>query len=124
MTKKRPTTITGYIRTAPSEGQPHLRTLYAILKSAAPKAKEAIKWGTPFFVEPRFLFAFGAHKKHLSFVPTAAGLKPFRTLLVGHEVTKNSLRIPYNRPFPKALVRKIALGRLRDVRGRKDGAFW
>jgi uncharacterized protein YdhG (YjbR/CyaY superfamily) len=43
--KKRPTTIAGYIQAAPPEGQPHLRRLYAILKAAAPDAKEAIKWG-------------------------------------------------------------------------------
>ena len=61
MASKRPTTIAEYIEAAPREGQPHLRRLYAILKSVAPKAEEAIKWGTPFFVEPRFLFAFSAH---------------------------------------------------------------
>ena len=60
MASKRPTTIAEYIRAAPREGQPHLRRLYAILKSVAPEAEEAIKWGTPFFVEPRFLFAFSA----------------------------------------------------------------
>ena len=78
MASKRPTTIAEYIRAAPREGQPHLRRLYAILKRVAPEAEEAIKWGTPFFVEPRFLFAFSAHKAHLDFAPTAAGLKAFR----------------------------------------------
>ena len=66
----RPTTIPAYIRAAPREGQPHLRRLYEILKSVAPDADETIKWGTPFFVEPRFLFAFSAHKTHLNFAPT------------------------------------------------------
>ena len=46
MASKRPTTIAKYIRAAPCEGQPHLRRLYAILKSIAPQAAEAIKWGT------------------------------------------------------------------------------
>ena len=75
MASKRPTTIAEYIRAAPREGQPHLRRLYAILKSVAPEAEEAIKWGTPFFVEPRFLFAFSAHKAHCNFAPTAAALE-------------------------------------------------
>ena len=43
MTSKRPTTIAEYIQAAPREGQPHLRRLYAILKSVAPEAEEAIK---------------------------------------------------------------------------------
>ena len=46
MARKRPTTIAEYIRAAPREGQPHLRRLYAILKSVAPEAEETIKWGT------------------------------------------------------------------------------
>jgi hypothetical protein len=49
---KRPTTIAEYIRAAPREGQPHLRRLYAILKSVAPEAEEAIKSETPSLWSP------------------------------------------------------------------------
>src|SRR5260221_14669010 len=114
MARKRSTTIAEYIRAAPREGQPHLRRLYAILKSIAPEAKEAIKWGIPFFVEPRFLFAFSAHKAHLNFAPTVAGLAPFRKELKKHKTTKGTLQIPYNKPLPEDLVRQIAEYRLRD----------
>ncbi len=124
MASKRPTTIAKYIRAAPREGQPHLRRLYAILKSVAPEAEEAIKWGTPFFVEPRFLFAFSAHKAHLNFTPMAAGLEPFRKELEKHKTTKVLLQIPYSKPLPGALIRKIAERRVRDVREREDDAFW
>ena len=124
MASKRPTTIAEYIRAAPREGQPHLRRLYAILKSVAPEAEEAIKWGTPFFVEPRFLFAFSAHKAHCNFAPTAAALKAFRKQLQEHKTTKNSLQIFYNEPLPEDLIRKIAACSLREVRGREDDAFW
>jgi uncharacterized protein YdhG (YjbR/CyaY superfamily) len=124
MASKRPTTIADYIRAAPREGQPHLRRLYAILKGVAPEAEEAIKWGTPFFVEPRFLFAFSAHKAHLSFAPTAAALEAFRKELEEHKTTKGTLPIPYNKPLPENLIRKIAEHSLRDVRAREDDAFW
>ena len=124
MTRKRPGTIAEYIRAAPREGQPHLRRLYAILKGVAPKATETIKWGTPFFVEPRFLFAFSAHKGHVSFAPMASGLDPFRAELQEHKTTRNFLQIPYNKPLPEDLIRKIAKYRLRDVRKRKDDGFW
>jgi uncharacterized protein YdhG (YjbR/CyaY superfamily) len=124
MASKRPTTIAAYIQAAPREGQPHLRRLYAILKSVAPKAEETIKWGNPFFVEPRFLFAFSAHKAHLNFTPMAAGLEPFRKELKKHKTTKGMLQIPYDKPVPEDLVRRIAERRYRDVRERKDGAFW
>jgi len=124
MASKRPTTIAAYIQAAPRESQPHLRRLYAILKSVAPQAEEAIKWGTPFFVEPRFLFAFSAHKAHCNFAPSPAALEAFREELADHETTKNFLQIPYDRPVPEDLIRKIAEYRLRNVREREDDAFW
>ena len=121
---KRPTTIAAYIDAAPREGQPHLRRLYAILKRVAPDAQEAIKWGTPFFVEPRFLFAFSAHKAHCNFAPTPATLNVFRKELETHKTTKGMLQIPYNKPLPEDLIRKIAEYRLRVVSDREDDAFW
>lgn len=124
MASKRPTTIAGYIRAAPREGQPHLRRLYAILKSVAPEAEEAIKWGTPFFVEPRFLFSFSAHKAHCNFAPTAEALEAFRKELEKHKTTKNYLQIPYDEPLPEELVRRIAEYRLREVSEREDDSFW
>lgn len=124
MARKRPTTIAEYIRAAPREGQPHLRRVYAILKRAAPEAEETIKWGTPFFVQPRFLFAFSAFTAHLAFAPGEATLKLFRKELEKHQTTKNYLQVPYSKPLPEALIRKIAAHRVRDVRERQDDAFW
>ncbi len=119
MASKRPTTIAEYIRAAPRESQSHLRRLYAILKSVAPQAQETIKWGTPFFVEPRFLFAFSAHKAHLNFAPTPAALRAFRKELKNHQTTKNFLQLPYNEPLPEDLIRKIATHRLQNM-GNSD----
>jgi uncharacterized protein YdhG (YjbR/CyaY superfamily) len=102
MASRRPTTIAAYIKAAPVAGQPHLRRLHAILRAVAPKAKVVIKWGTPFFIEPRFLFAFSAHKAHLSFTPMESGLDPFRKELGKYRATKVLLQ----------------------VRKRKDDGFW
>ncbi len=124
MGSKQPTTIVEYIQASPHTGQAHLHQLYAILKSVAPEAEEAIKWGTPFFVEPRFLFAFSAHKAHCNFAPTPAALKAFRKELETHKTTSNTLQIPYNKPLPEDLVRRLAEYCLREVRGREDSAFW
>jgi len=124
MASKRPATIAEYIAAAPPEGQPHLRRLYAILKSAAPQAEEAIKWGISFFVEPRFVFAFSAHKAHFNFVPSAAALKAFRKELEQHKTTKGTLQVRYDQPLPEDLVRKLAEHCVRDVRERKDDGFW
>ena len=123
MAIKRPTTIAEYISAAPAEGQPHLRKLYAILKRVAPKAEEVIKWGTPFFVEPRFLFAFSAHKAHCNFSATMSALEPFRKEMKDYKITSAGLlQLPYNKPLPVDLIRKIAEYRLRNM-GEGDD-FW
>ena len=125
MASQRPTTIAEYIRAAPLEGQPQLLRLYEILKSVAPEAEETIKWNTPFFVEPRFLFAFSAHKKHLGFTPSSAGLEPFHKELEKRETTSAGiLKIRYDEPLPETLIRKIAEARVQTVREREDDSFW
>ena len=120
----RPTTVPEYIKAAPREGQKHARRLYAILKGVAPKADPVIKWGTPFFIEPRFLFAFSTHKAHISFAPMAGALKPFRKELAQHQTTKHFLKVPYDQPLPEALIRKIARHCVKTVRARKGESFW
>jgi len=121
---KRPATIAEYIQAAPSKSQPHLRKLYAILKGVAPDAQEVIKWGTPFFVEPRFLFAFSAHKAHMNFAPSVAVLAQFRKELEKHQTTKSFLQIPYDEPVPAALIRRIAKHALQTVTERRNDSFF
>ena len=125
MTGRRPATIAEYIQAAPAVGQAHLRRLYALLKAVAPEAQEAMKWGTPFFIEPRFLFAFSAHKAHLNFTPSSKGLEPFRQELQGRKTTsKGMLQIRYDEPLPEDLIRRIAEFRVRQMSERKDDSFW
>ncbi len=122
MNRKRPTTIAEYIRAAPPLGRPHLRRIYRILRGVAPKAQQVIKWGVPFFVDPRFLFSFAAFTAHCVFVVTPAAMEAFRRELDTHATTKNFLKIPYDRPVPESLIRKIAKYRLMH-RG-DDDKFW
>ena len=93
---------------APSAGQPHLLAIHATLKRAAPRAEETIKWGNPFFVEPRFVYAFSAHKAHLSFAPPAAALEHFREELEAHDTTAHMLRVRYDELLPEDLIRRMA----------------
>lgn len=124
MAKPRPTTISEYIDAAPPAGQASLRRLYRLLKEAAPDATEAIKWGTPFFVEPRFVFGFSAHRSHLSFAPMATVLEAFRPELSGHDTTVHMLRVPYDAPLPEALIRRIAAACVKAVAARESDSFW
>lgn len=120
----KPTTIAEYIAAAPPEGRPHLERIYALLESIAPEAEAVMKWNTPFFIEPRFLFSFAAFKSHLSFAPSEATMVKFSKELAGYATTKNFLKVPYEEPLPEELIRKIALDRVALLKTRQDESFW
>lgn len=120
----KPQTIAAYIAAAPAAGQPLLRQLHALLRQAAPDAQETIKWGQPFFIEPRFVYAFSAHKAHASFAPCAAAMREFADELKAVPTTKGTIRLPYDRPLPEALLMRVAKRCVTLVRERKDGGFW
>ena len=122
MPKTTPTTIAEYIDAAPKEGQRNLREIYAILRKAAPKAKEALKWRMPVFEEERILFAFAAFKSHLNFMPTPSAMKPFEKELAKYTTGKGSIQFPYDERLPAALIRKIAAYRIKDA--RENDARW
>jgi uncharacterized protein YdhG (YjbR/CyaY superfamily) len=116
MAKTRPKTIPEYISAAPKGARPALRDMRATLKKAAPRATERLKWGSPAFEEKRILFAFAAFKSHLSFMPTPSAMKPFKKELAKYATGKGSIQFPYDKPLPKALIRKIAARRVKELR--------
>lgn len=122
MPKIRAATVAEYISKAPQEARTHLRELRAILRAVAPKAKETIKWSAPVYEERRILFAFAAFKSHINFMPTPSVIAQFREQLAEYRTGKGSIQLPHDRPLPKALLKKIAACRVRELR-EKD-ARW
>jgi len=116
------TTVEEYIRNAPTPAQAMLGEIRALLKEAAPNAKEAIKWGYPVLEEGRILFSYSAHKDHLNFMPTGPAMEPFRADLAGYKTGQDTIQFLYDQPLPRDLIRKIAEYRLKEV--REKGARW
>lgn len=90
-----PKTIADYIRAAPREAQRNLREIRALLKKAAPGAKEGMKWRSPVFEKKRILFAFAAFKSHINFMPTPAAMKPYKKELAKYKTGKGSIQFPH-----------------------------
>jgi uncharacterized protein YdhG (YjbR/CyaY superfamily) len=118
----RPKNIDEYIASAPKGAHKNLRALRAVLKKAAPKAKEVVKWGMPMFEEKRILFAFAGFKDHINFLPTPDVIRAFKKDLGKYGTTKGAVQLSYNAPIPAALIRKMALHRAKLVQ-EKD-ARW
>lgn len=122
MTKIKPSSVDDYIDSAPPFAQDKLRELRSILKEVAPDAVEMLKWGYPVFFENRILFSYSAFKTHINFMPTGPAMKPFEEELSEYVTGKDTIRISYDKPIPKSLIRKIAEHRIKDV--RENDAKW
>ena len=122
MAKIKPTTVDEYIDAAPKAAHEKLHELRSILQKVVPKATETLKWGSPVFEEKRILFAYSAFKAHLNFMPTRSTLDAFKEELADYTTGKDTIQFPYHKPLPKALIRKIATYRAKDV--RENDARW
>jgi uncharacterized protein YdhG (YjbR/CyaY superfamily) len=73
----KPKTINDYINAAPGEVQKKLQQLLACIRTAAPGAKEGLKWGMPAFSHKRILVTFAVFKHHIGFYHTPSAVKAF-----------------------------------------------
>ena len=122
MKKKKPTNLEEYIEQLPEIAQSKIKELRSILKGIVPEAKEGLKWGKPVFESTTILFAYSAHKSHLSFIPTGPSLKPFEKELGEYTTKQDSVQFYYDKPLPENLIRKIAEYRKKDA--EENGAKW
>jgi uncharacterized protein YdhG (YjbR/CyaY superfamily) len=94
-------TIKVYLADQKKEVQPMLKEMYSIVKEAAPKAEEAIKYGMPTMVGNKNLVHFAAMKGHLGFYPTPSAIEYFAKELTLYSTSKGCVRFSYNKPLPK-----------------------
>ncbi len=91
-----------------------MREMRILIKKCAPGATEAIKWGLPSFSYERMLVAYGAFKYHIGFYPTPSPIKAFAKELKKYTQARGSVQFPYDKPLPLALIKKMALLRVKE----------
>ena len=104
----RPTTIDEYIAAQEERVQPKLRQLRAILRAAIPAAEERISWSMPTFWKGQNLIHFAAAKKHIGIYPGGEATTVFAEALAPLDVSKGTIRLPYDRELPEELITQIA----------------
>jgi hypothetical protein len=82
--------------------------------------KRGLKWGRRCLKKSEL--SLQRAQTHLNFMPTQPALAPFKKELAEYKTGKDTIQFPYDKPLPKALIRKIAAYRVRQVR-EKD-ARW
>ena len=120
----RPTTIDEHLASLEDPARSRLAELRALVREELPAASEAIKWGNPAFLHPRgtILLVISTHKAHANFTVTPSAKEAFAAELEGLESGKGSVKLPYDRPIPEDLLRRMARHRLAEF--EQDGVNW
>ena len=105
--QQRPTTIDDYIADFPADVQPHLEKVRAAIRKAAPRAEEAIKYSMPTFVLDGNLIHFAGWTSHVGLYPGSKPIEMFKDELAKYEISKGTVRFPFDKPIPYGLIGKI-----------------
>ena len=96
-----------YIADFPPETQKKLREMQAIIRSAAPQAKELISYAMPAFKQHGVLVYFAGYEHHIGFYPTSSGIAAFEKELTDFKTSKGTVQFPLDKPLPKELIRRM-----------------
>ena len=113
-------TIDEYIATFPKNVQSILEELRQAIRESAPKAEEVISYQIPAFKLNGNLVYFAAFKNHIGFYPTSSGVEKFKEELSGFDVSKGTIRFPFNKPVSFDLVKKIVRYRVKENLGKRE----
>ena len=72
----------------------------------------------PAFSYKRILVIFGAFKHHIGFFITPSVRRAFEKELAGYKTASSSVQLPYDKPLPKSLVRKLVAYRVKQERAK------
>ena len=119
MDKQPPASVEDYIAAFPAEVQARLQELRTIIKAAAPEAEERISYQMPAYFWKGVLVYFGGFKDHISFFPTSSGVSAFEKELAEYKISKGTIHLPLDRPFPVELIKKIVIYRIEENKNRR-----
>jgi uncharacterized protein YdhG (YjbR/CyaY superfamily) len=107
--------VEAYMAAVPEPVRTILRQLREIIRSAVPAgASEVISYGIPAFsLAGKPFFGYAAFKSHLSVLPFSGSLfDSFAEELETYSRTKSSLHLPFDRPLPAPLIRRLVHARV------------
>ena len=105
----KPQTIDAYIQSQEDSVRPKLEEIRTILRTALPDAEECIAWSMPTYRKGKNLIHFAASKKHIGLYPGDEATAAFAQELAGFDISKGTIRLPYDKKLPAELIEKIAL---------------
>ena len=104
----KPQDIDEYISAQEEKIQPKLKEIRSVFQKAIPEAMEKISWSMPTYWKGRNIIHFAASRKHLGVYPGDEAISVFADELSSYDVSKGTIRLPYDEPLPVELLERIA----------------
>lgn len=97
-----------YIAGFPEHTQKQLKQIRALIRAAAPEAREKISYKIAGYeLNGRNLVYFAGWKKHISLYPIPAGDEAFKKEISKYVDGKGTLKFPLDEPIPVKLIEKV-----------------
>jgi uncharacterized protein YdhG (YjbR/CyaY superfamily) len=107
-------TVDDYIASFSPEVRERLEAYRAVIRKAAPEAKEGISYGMPAYTLNGPLVYFAAHKAHVGLYALPQAIEAFKDELSGYKTSKGTIQFPFDCDPSLDLVRKIVRFRVRE----------
>ena len=104
----KPQNVDEYIAVQDEALQPRLKEVRSLIHAAIPDAEERISWSMPTYRKGKTLIHFAASKKHLGLYPGDEATAHFADDLKDCDVSKRTVRFPYDAELPAELIQRIA----------------
>jgi uncharacterized protein YdhG (YjbR/CyaY superfamily) len=115
----KPKDVDAYIAAAPKEVQGKLKELRAVIRKTAPAAEERISYGMPYYAYNGRLAYFSLWKAHIGlYIPTPV-IEEHEKELAAFETTDATVRFPFDKKLPVALIRRLVKARMKKNEAKK-----
>lgn len=118
--RKIPRTVDDYIATFAPDIQAVLQRIRQTVKAAAPEAEETISYRMPAFKQNGVLLYFAAFKGHIGIFPPVRGDDNLMRAVKPYAGPKGNLQLPFEKPIPYALIRRIVKARMLATRKKAE----
>ena len=112
--------VTAHLKKFDKPQRDALQALRLAIAELLPDAEEVIKYGIPTFaIEGKGVIGFDGYKNHNSIFPYSGSINQIlKENLSKYQQTKGSIHFDKEKPFPKALLKKIVKERLKQIAER------
>lgn len=112
--------VTAHLKNFDKSQRDALQAVRLAIAELLPDAEEVIKYGIPTFaIEGKGVIGFDGYKNHNSIFPYSGSINQIlKEDLSKYQQTKGSIHFNKEKPFPKALLKKIIKERLKQIAER------